>query len=154
MSHYRVGAFLCLAFCVAYGIAASRIPLPEGLELRPLNAQTYPMALAVLGAAVAMLIIVMPRSEAELPVSLSGAWMKLGVLVSLAVIYAAVLQSVGMFLATVGFLAAGFFLLGERRPHVLVVLPFAVSGIFQILLRAAIGIPLADPVLRLIGVAP
>ena len=78
----------------------------------------------------------------------AGDWRRVLALCGLTLLYAAALPILGFTLATAGFLAASFRLLGERRFGALVVVPLAIAVVFLVLLRGALGAYLPEPLLE------
>ena len=78
-------------------------------------------------------------------------WRRMAVLCALMALYAGAIRWVGLWLATVLFLAGGTFLLGERRLRVIFPVALAIATFFQLLLTRFLGIYVEDPLLRALG---
>ncbi len=78
-------------------------------------------------------------------------WRRMAVLCALMALYAGAIRWVGLWLATVLFLAGGTFLLGERRLRVIFLVALAIATFFQLLLTRFLGIYVDDPLLRALG---
>ncbi len=125
--------FLCLS--VAYGYYAREIPLLPGDEFEPFNAQTLPNALAFIGGALALALLVTASRTDEDRLRLAGYdfWL-VGWLLVLVVLFAVALPWLGFLVSTVLFLIGGYWLLGVRelRTLLLASVPFA-AGLWFIL---------------------
>ncbi len=128
--------FLCLSF--SYGYYAGQISLLPGDEFEPFHAQTLPYALAGLGTLFSLMLLVassMARNKDESSSSSPSLDFALVArLLALIVLFGLALQWTGFFLATTIFLTGGYWVLGERRPKILILasLPFA-GGIWFVL---------------------
>ncbi len=150
----RIAALLFLAFSIAYGLQAQTIELYFGAEADPLNARTFPTALAWIGGAFALLLLVSPARAAEVSIAdlLALDWARLAALCVLMVGYGLTIQSVGFFVSTSVFLIAGYLLLGERRPMALLAGSLPVAAALQWILHGLLGIYIADPTLEAVGI--
>jgi putative tricarboxylic transport membrane protein len=119
----KVGALFFLAVSVAYGLYAFKIPLTLLAQQETFSARTMPFALSVLGALLSALIIILPDSEegGETVASIfSGLdWRRAWYFIAMMVVYAIAMTWLGFILASIIYLGAGFYLLGERRIKVL-----------------------------------
>jgi len=115
----RLGALFLLLLSFAYLLLAFRIPLPPSSGDSPLTARSLPLALGVIGMGLSLVLIVRP------PVREGGfgigeaRWDRLFALLGLMGLYALAIPHLGFAVTSAAFLAAGFFVLGERRPIVL-----------------------------------
>ena len=75
----------------------------------------------------------------------AGDWRRALALCGLTLLYAVALPLLGFTLATAGFLATAFRLLGERRLFTLVVVPLALAVAVLAILRGALGAHLPEP---------
>jgi putative tricarboxylic transport membrane protein len=98
MTKDRIGALLMLAFSVAYGLLSYRIPLLPFQEAAAFTARTGPKALAVLGAALSLMLIVKPGGEA--PETAGFNWGRGAILCGLMLVYAATVRPFGFIPAT------------------------------------------------------
>ncbi len=152
----RILALLFLAASIAYGIEARHIELYFGGENEPFTARTFPTALAWAGGFLSLLLLILPpRPDAEPRIGelLAYDWPRFVALCLLMVAYGLAVQPIGFFLATGCFLTAGYAILGERRPLVLLLASWPLVALFQFLLQGVLGVYLADPFLRALGVA-
>ena len=109
-----------------------------GDEFEPFTARTMPLALAAIGTLLSSLLLItamMKPVSSDDQISVEGFDLALtGKLLGLIVLFGLALHWIGFLLATVLFLLGGYWLLGERRPKVLLLasVPFAI-GIWVIL---------------------
>lgn len=133
----HIGGLVFLCLSVAYGYYAHQIPLLPGDEFEPFHAQTLPNALAWMGGALSLALLVTASRQPADRLHLGGYdfWL-VGLLLVLVVLFAVALEWLGFLLSTILFLIGGFWLLGERRVKTLLVasVPFAV-GLWFVLAR-------------------
>lgn len=118
MSRDRIGALCMLAFSIAYGVFSQQIPLLPFQRNQAFTAQTMPEALAILGIVLSLILLIRPGSDARIDVT-GYNWGRAAALCVLMVLYGFGVRPAGFIVATILFLAAGFWVLGERRPTVL-----------------------------------
>lgn len=151
MTRDRVGALFFLAFSVAYGLLAQDIRMPP-FAAEFFTARTLPTALAGLGAVIAILMIVLPQrgpSMADTAAEWRGlAWWKIGLLGIDMLVYGWLITRIGFITSTSLFLIAGFMILGERRPAVLLGASVPVVLAFWAILDQLLGIYLGAPLGR------
>jgi hypothetical protein len=140
----QIGGLIFLSFSLAYGYYANQIALIPGDEFQPFHARTLPNFLAVLGSGLALLQLLTATKSRYATLSLAGYdfWL-MGKLLLLMVAFSLALKWVGFLVSTALFLAGGYWLLGERRPKVILLasVPFAIS--FWFLLTQMLDIYLA-----------
>ncbi|MFV1852401.1 MAG: tripartite tricarboxylate transporter TctB family protein [Thalassospira sp.] len=129
----KFGALLFLCLALVYGLNVGDIPLLFGDEDAPFNARTLPTALAWILGVVSFVQLVLPANQEA--GSLSNAfrglkWGRVVVLAVLMVFYGFTIKSLGFPLSTALFLIGGFYTLGERRPHVLIITAVGVALAF------------------------
>ncbi len=120
MAREKVGALLLLLFSLAYGYLATRIPLSFLAQQETFTSRTMPYGLAVVGAILSLGILVLPTGDPDGKRSLKDVtagmeWRKAIALVVLMVVYGLVMKWLGFIIASILFLIAGFYILGERR---------------------------------------
>ncbi len=134
-----------LAVCIVYGYAAYNyqlLPFERHIAFRP---NTMPMVLAAVGALLSLLVLLAPRKPAagsDIDLGrLAGYRLKTAaaVLVSM-VAYALLLRPAGFLIATAAFLGGNAWLLGERRPWLLAIVPAAGALSVWLLVQEALGI--------------
>ena len=147
MTRDRASALVLLAVSLIYGWMATGIEMFPGAEADPFTPQTLPKALSVLGAVLAILLLfTRPKGDGARSFGSAFAgfqWNKVVQLLVVMVLYALALVWLGFLLATVLFLAAGFWILGIRslRTIVLGAVPLAVG--FWLVLAKLLDIYLA-----------
>ena len=153
MTKDRVSGFVLLALSLGYLFMAYQIELYPGSEEDFINAQTFPKAIGMAAALFAFLIMVIPGKDDEgFAAWKMMDWLRPAALCVLMVLYGLTIKSVGFFLSTSVFLFAGYLLLGERRPLILLLASFPVAGAFQFILDGLLGIHIVDPFLSMLGV--
>lgn len=120
MAREKVGALLLLLFSIAYGLLATRIPLSFLAQQETFTARTMPYGLSVAGALLSLLILILPTADPDGKKTLAEVtrgmdWRKAILLVVSMVIYGLIMKWLGFLIASVLFLLAGFYILGERR---------------------------------------
>ena len=116
----KMGALLILALSIAYGIYAFKIPLIFLSQGETLNARTMPYALSIAGIVLSLLIIVLPGFEGKKAMSVNEAlggldWRRTGWLIGLMIVYSLSMPWIGFVIASIGFMAGGTMILGERN---------------------------------------
>ncbi|MCY0967112.1 tripartite tricarboxylate transporter TctB family protein [Parathalassolituus penaei] len=140
----HVGGLLFLLLSVLYGWFIQDIALLPGDDLEPFHARTLPTALAWIGGVLSVLLIVTAGPVSVRPEN-DGRWyigLTAGLLL-LVVVFGLVLKWLGFLVATILFLAGGFWLLGERRPRMIAAVAIPFSVILWLLLTQALGVYLA-----------
>ncbi|WP_136679924.1 tripartite tricarboxylate transporter TctB family protein [Neptunomonas sp. XY-337] len=130
MTKDHIGGLIFLLLSIAYGYYARQIPLLPGDEFEPFHAQSLPNALAIIGAALALVLLITASKQPDDRLQLSGYhFLLVAKLLLLTVAFALALNWIGFLLATLLFLIGGYWLLGERRIKVLLIasVPFAVA---------------------------
>ena len=120
----KVGALFYLAIFISYGLYAFKIPLTLLAQQETFNARTMPFALSILGTLLAVMIIVLPPSEEGKQESVQMIfkgldWRRTGWLMVIMVAYAFAMIWLGFVIASILYLAGGFYILGERRIKIL-----------------------------------
>ena len=140
----RFGGLLFLLLSITYGYYAADIPLLPGDKFEPFHAQTMPYWLSGLGVIFSILLIVLkpaPPLESE-SISNSNLVLMLG-LMAFTFAFSVALPWLGFPITTSVFLASSYWLLGERRPKMLVFasVPFALA--FWLLLTQVLDVYIA-----------
>lgn len=149
MSKDKVGALFFLVLSITYGVLAFDIPLTFVGEDEVFTAQTLPIALAIVGAVVSFLILVLPSANTGDSTKVTAAfrglnWKRVGLLSLLMVFYGLTIRWLGFVLSTTLFLIGGFRVLGERRIKVLLLASVPVVVVFWLLMTRILGVYL-DP---------
>lgn len=134
-----IGGLIFLALSIAYGASAQLIPFYPGDEYEPFTARTLPFVLSVLGAGLSFSLLISSLRKTEeidteltkpiLQSAIGYDWSTVIKLLGLMIFYALGLKWLGFIIATTVFLAAGYWILGERRKKVIfgASLPFVVG---------------------------
>ncbi len=141
----KYGALLFLTFSMAYGALALNIELPFFMEEDPFTSRTMPEALAILGVIASLLMILLPTAGKQEKDRLSNAfrglnWKDVILLLGLMVFYGLTIKTIGFIISTILFLAAGFWVLGERRIKVILLGSIPLVVIFWYVLSQLLGI--------------
>ena len=109
-----------LLFSIAYGLLATRIPLSFMAQQEVFTSRTMPYALSVLGAIIALLILILPTADPGGKRTLNEEthgmeWRKATFLILLMIGYGLVMVWLGFIISSILFLIIGFYILGERR---------------------------------------
>lgn len=143
-----LGAFLFLVFSLAYGFYAWQIvPLP--IEARDaVTSSTLPKIYAGLGALFSLLALVLSFTEAKSEAKGIGfsrrAMARTAALLGLMLLYALAMEPLGFMVATLAFLLAGYWVMGERRIKVLLLASVPVVVLFWLVMTRLLGIYLVS----------
>lgn len=142
-------ATVFLVISIIYGYAAFTYPLLPFERNMAFLPNTMPMVLSVLGALIAVIIIVAPKAADANGDSLGGIDLsrlrdyKIGQALSLVgamILYALALRPAGFIAATTLFLVGTGWILGERKLHVMVPVALIGAGSIWYLVEVALGI--------------
>lgn len=158
MTAHRVTPWVFLATSIGYGAGALGMETDLPGADSTFGPKTFPLLLSVAGILLSVLLLrdasghglphEGPQKEGS---STRLDWRRMAVLCALMALYAGAIRWVGLWLATVLFLAGGTFLLGERRLRVIFPVALAIATFFQLLLTRFLGIYVDDPLLRALG---
>ena len=140
----RFGGLLFLLLSITYGYYAADIPLLPGDKFEPFHAQTMPYWLSGLGIIFSILLIVLkpaPTLESE-SISNSNLVLMLG-LMAFTFVFSVALPWLGFPITTSIFLASSYWLLGERRPKMLVFASVPFALVFWLLLTQVLDVYIA-----------
>ena len=140
----RFGGLLFLLLSITYGYYAADIPLLPGDNFEPFHAQTMPYWLSGLGVIFSILLIVLkpaPTLESE-SISNSNLVLMLG-LMAFTFAFSVALPWLGFPITTSVFLASSYWLLGERRPKMLVFASVPFALVFWLLLTQVLDVYIA-----------
>ena len=120
MAREKVGALIMLLFSAAYGLLSTQIHLTFLSHQETFTARTMPYALAVMGVFLSLAILVSPTVDSAGEKSLAEEtkgmdWSTAILLVVLMLVFGLTMKWLGFILASIIFLLAGFWVLGERR---------------------------------------
>lgn len=149
MNKEKVGALFFLILSIGYGILAFDIPLTFVGEDEVFTAQTLPIALAIAGTIISLLILILPSTKQDGSDNISAAfrdldWKRVGLLTVLMIFYGLTIRSLGFILSTSLFLIGGFRVLGERRIKILLLASVPIVLVFWFLMTRILGVYL-DP---------
>ena len=148
MAREKVGALCMLLFSIAYGLLATRIPLSFLSQQETFTARTMPYGLAVAGAVLSLAILVLPTRDPEgketLPEVTRGmAWGQAIALVLLMIAYGLIMKWVGFIVASILFLMAGFYVMGERRRKFIVLASIPLVVFLWFVMSSLLGVYIA-----------
>ena len=138
----RIGGVLLLAFCVGYAILSQRIRLLPFQEAAAFTPRTMPEVLSVLGIGLSLWCIVLPGSR-EAPAMRGLDWPRTLAFLGLMSVYGLSVRPAGFLLATTVFLIAGYMLLGERKPHLLLLASVPLVVAFWALMHLGLDVFIA-----------
>lgn len=148
MAREKVGALLMLLFSLAYGFQATKISLSFLAQQEFFTPRTMPYALAVVGAILSLLILIMPTADPQGKKSLreetSGMdWKPAILLVGSMFVYGLVMKYLGFIIASIIFLLVGFYVLGERRPKRMVLAAIPLVLVLWAVMSLLLGVYIA-----------
>ena len=151
----RLTAVSLLALSLGYGVLAWRIEDDLPTSAGVWGPRTFPLLLAVAGTILSMLLLREgpPESRSD---SMQPKWRRvetrrMASLLVLMATYAVGIPWIGLLVSTTLFLSSSFWILGERRPLVIVSVAVGVAAGFQTILSRGLGLYIDDPVLQLLG---
>ena len=144
----KMGALFILAFSIAYGIYAFKIPLIFLSQGETLNARTMPYALSIAGIVISLLIIILPSFDKDKVTTareaLSGLdWRRTAWLTGLMIVYSLGLPWAGFVIASIFFMAGGIMILGERNFKVILIASVPLVVVLWFLLTKVLGMYIA-----------
>lgn len=146
MNNERVGGLLFLVLSILYGFGALAIPTLPIDAFEAMNARSLPFALSGIGILLSLVLIFRRPvlvADDDLGAHRRGEWGTVTALIAAAIGYALLLDWLGFVISTALFLAAGLAILGERRRHVVVLLPVILVGLLWLLLVFVLDVYLA-----------
>ena len=145
LSRDTAAALGFLAFSIAYGWQATGIDIFPGQEYEPFTPQTFPLALAVIGAVLGLAQVAKSLRAPELEAAPWARydWTRVGLLLLSMIFYGATFTWLGFLVATMLFLTAGYLILGERRVLVIGAASILVTVGFWAIMTRVLGIYLA-----------
>jgi putative tricarboxylic transport membrane protein len=144
----KMGALLILVLSIAYGMYAFKIPLIFLSQGETLNARTIPYALSIAGIVFSLLIIILPSFDKAKAVTvketLSGLdWRRTTRLTGLLIVYSLSMPWVGFVIASIGFMAGGTMILGERNPKMILLASIPLVIVLWFILTKVLGMYIA-----------
>ncbi len=139
----RIGALFFLVLSLAYGYLAYQIKLYPGDELEAMTARTLPIVLSGLGILFS-LVLIATANQKDQGKNIAGLdWKPVILLMLLSLVYGFALDWLGFLISTTLFLIAGFWILGEKRPKILLLVAVPFVFIFWFGLTQMLDIYLA-----------
>lgn len=114
----RFAALALFAFSLGYFLLAFQIKVPPGPDDSPFSARSFPFGLGALGMVLSFALLVKPPAGAAIGAA-RFEWGRASGLLGLMAAFALTIDALGFVVASALFLAAGFRILGERRPAIL-----------------------------------
>ena len=148
----KIISLLFFIFSVFYLYTAYQIQVFAFDENAPFNARTFPIYLGYTGLFFSGLKLILPDPDTIKVEHRSLEYKKTGILILIAIIYAATILKVGYFLTTSLFLFSSYYFLGERRWKFMIIFSFPFVAIFMFLLHGLLNIYLRDPFLKYLGI--
>ena len=144
----KMGALLILALSIVYGIVAFKIPLIFLSQGETLNARTMPFALSVAGVVLSLLIILLPSFDKSRIVTVKEAlggldWRRTAWLTCLLIGYSLSMPWIGFVAASIGFMAGGTMILGERNPKMILLASVPLVIVLWLILTKVLGMYIA-----------
>jgi len=144
----KMGALFILAFSIAYGIYAFKIPLIFLSQGEALNARTMPYALSIAGIVISLLIIILPSFDKDKVTTVREAlggldWRRTAWLTGLMLVYSLSMPWVGFVIASIVFMAGGIMILGERNFKVILIASVPLVVVLWFLLTKVLGMYIA-----------
>ncbi len=144
----KCGALALLIFSIAYGYQATKMPLTFLAAQEVFNSKTLPIGLSVAGIIISVLILVLPVSDPEKRIPFTEAfkgkvWGQTIMLFVNMAFFGFVMPLLGFIVASIIFLLAGFFILGERRWLRMIITAIGVVVFLWFLLSYLMGIYIA-----------
>jgi putative tricarboxylic transport membrane protein len=154
VSRDKATVLVLLAASTVFGVLASDVGGLVGQAEAGTASHRLLLATALAGSLIAVLMLLSPgKNHRSLASTLRAGWWQIPGLALLVLLYALVLKSLGIFIATSLFLAAGFLLLGERHLWRLLVASIPAAALLALLMHAVFGIAAGDPLLHTLGIA-
>lgn len=148
MAREKLGALIMMMVSIAYGIGAFSIPLTFLAEQEMFNSRTMPIALAVVGAIISLLILILPTVDPDGKPTLREVthgmdWKKSNMLLVSMIIYGLVMKWIGFILASIIFLIIGFRILGETRKKILLIASIPLVCVLWVIMSLLLGVYIA-----------
>jgi len=143
LSKERIGAMFFLVLSIVYGYLAYQIKLFPGDEYEAMTARTLPFFLSGMGVLFSLVLLATGNGQ-DRDGNIAGLdWKPVILLMLLALAYGFALDWLGFLVSTTLFLIAGFWVLGEKRPKILLLVAVPFVFIFWFGLTQMLDIYLA-----------
>ena len=148
MAREKVGALIILLFSISYGLLATRIPLTFLAQQETFTPRTMPYALSGMGTLLSFLILVLPTVDPAGKKSLSKEtrgfdWATAILLTAAMLIFGLTIKWLGFILASILFLLAGFWILGERRKKLMLLTAIPLVVVLWAIMSLLLGVYIA-----------
>ncbi len=148
MNREKAGALFFLALSLAYGALAVRIPLIFLSQGETFNARSMPYGIAAAGVILSLLILILPsmvdKESQSARQAFSGLdWRRAIYLIALMVVYSLAITWIGFLAASIFFLIAGFYILGERNIKLILLSSIPLVIVLWLLLSKVLGMYIA-----------
>ncbi len=135
-----IGGMFFLLLSLIYGWYSLSIPLFSS-QVETFTARTLPLYIAVAGVILSVLLLVLPDEDKDFVGRIKKMdWFSTGALFILMSIYGVIFNYLGFFLATFLFLNGGFYILGERRIGVMLLVSVILIAFFWGVFNYLLGI--------------
>lgn len=140
-----LAALLLFVLFAAYGYLAMQIEVFPGQELEPFKPRTLPFTLAIAGMFLcAIRVLQTLRDKGHTAITwASYDWTSAALLCIAMLAYGFLFTRLGFAFATAIFLCTGFYILGERRPAALLLIPVIFTLVFWTIMTQLLGLYLA-----------
>ena len=137
-----------LTLSLGYGAMAFKIPLIFLSQGETFNARSMPYGLSMAGIVLSLLILILPpmagKKSQTARQALSGLdWRRAIYLIVLMVIYSLAMPWIGFVSASIFFLIAGFYILGERNIKLILLSSLPLVTVLWLLLSKVLGMYIA-----------
>jgi putative tricarboxylic transport membrane protein len=143
ISKERIGALFFLVLSIVYGYLAYQIRLYPGDEYEAMTARTLPFVLSGLGILFSLVLLATGKRQDHVAGIAGLDWKPVILLMLLSLVYGLALDWLGFLVSTTLFLIAGFCILGETRPKILLLVAVPFVFIFWFGLTQMLDIYLA-----------
>lgn len=139
-SKKTIGGLFFLLLSLIYGWHSLSIPL-FSTQIESFTARTLPSYIAATGVILSVLLLVLPDEDKDFTTRLKKMdWFSTGALFVLMSIYGLIFNYLGFFLSTFLFLNGGFYILGERRIGVMLLVSVLLIAFFWTVFNYLLGI--------------
>lgn len=140
----RLPGLVLLVIALVYGLQAMQIPVPAADAAEAMTPRTLPLGLAVSLALIGAVLLIRPAPSAiRLEDTLRtdpGLWLRATALLGIGLVFAALIDPLGVLVSSTLSLAAALVVMGVRRPLILILVPVGFSGMLWLLLVVVLGL--------------
>lgn len=138
----RIGALLMLAFSLFYWLQIDEIRVLPFQANAAFTARTIPEILAVMGVVLSLVLLLKPGSNEKVQVA-GFLWGKAALICIAMVAYGLTVRPAGFLISTSLFLMFGFWVLGERRPVIILAASVPLVVLFWLLMTQVLDVYIA-----------